>query len=140
MTRRFSFNEELRDLSKSENPFHHNCPTLWQELFLKERAPTKELTISIDWKKVLKMYSYRIGEEILNKINPLPSDTPDQPHDFQKEVADVHRGLKKSVEGMPERTAEKHEGIDRQVREQVISDLDGLIKDNESKKPWPGKI
>lgn len=60
--------------------------------------------------------------------------------DFNREVTDVHRELRKSVEEKAVNTSETDapNGMDRSVKEQVISDLDGLIEKREKQKPFPG--
>jgi hypothetical protein len=49
-------------------------------------------------------------------------------NDFDNAAAEIHRGLKREIEKRP---AGPHDpaqnSIDRSVKEQVISDLDGLI-------------
>ncbi len=59
---------------------------------------------------------------------------------FDKEVADFHRELRKSVEGKEVNTSETDapNGMDKSVKEQVISDLDGLIEKREKPKPSMG--
>lgn len=53
--------------------------------------------------------------------------------DFGKEVTEVYKDVKKYVEGRPDKSTNSTQGIDRQVREEIISDLDHLIKKNESR-------
>jgi hypothetical protein len=54
--------------------------------------------------------------------------------DFGKAVADVYRGLKEEIESRPVINKDEDNGkpyIDRSVKEQVISDIDRHIEENE---------
>jgi hypothetical protein len=53
--------------------------------------------------------------------------------DFGKEVGQVFRGIREGVEKAPVRdnNAKQAGSMDRSVKEQVLSDIDGLIKKHE---------
>ncbi len=57
---------------------------------------------------------------------------------FGREVADIYKDLKEQIDKRPLRDPEKTEHpvnhMDPNVKEQVIGDLDGLIKKNEERK------
>ncbi len=62
---------------------------------------------------------------------------------FGKDVAKVYHGIKEKVADMPIIPPLNEDGsqpvvpqgaIDRNVKEQVVSDIDGLIKQNEARK------
>lgn len=61
--------------------------------------------------------------------------------DFGRAVADEFRGIREAVEARPvkppEGEAQPVGGIDRSVKEQVISDIDRAIEHHESRVPFP---
>jgi hypothetical protein len=62
--------------------------------------------------------------------------------DFGRAVANEFRVLKETVNSKPVNTSETGapNGMDRSVKEQVISDIDRVIEYHEQRKPFPGSI